>query len=154
MSWVGLQLQGCRDNHEKCGKEENLMESMPTRVIAVGTPGDMYVHLEEPSAGKTESYVALSYCWGGGQEEIMTTKANRPEKLREIALGSLPQTIQDAITVTRELRYKYIWVDAICIVQDDEEDCAREVSAMSLVYSGASLTISAAKANNSKQGFL
>lgn len=130
------------------------MESMPTRVIAVGTPGDMYVHLEEPSAGKTESYVALSYCWGGGQEEIMTTKANRPEKLREIALGSLPQTIQDAITVTRELRYKYIWVDAICIVQDDEEDCAREVSAMSLVYSGASLTISAAKANNSKQGFL
>ncbi|KAH6725015.1 heterokaryon incompatibility protein-domain-containing protein [Leptodontidium sp. MPI-SDFR-AT-0119] len=84
----------------------------------------------------------------------MTTKANRPEKLREIALESLPQTIQDAITVTRELRYKYLWVDAIYIVQDDEEDCAREVSAMSLVYSGASLTISAAKADNSKQGFL
>ncbi|KAH6707524.1 hypothetical protein BKA61DRAFT_525718 [Leptodontidium sp. MPI-SDFR-AT-0119] len=76
------------------------MQSMPTRVIAVRTPRDMYVHLEEPNARKTESYVALSYYWGGGQEDIITTETNRPEKLRKITLESLPQTIKDAITVT------------------------------------------------------
>ncbi|KAH9210836.1 hypothetical protein DL95DRAFT_512550 [Leptodontidium sp. 2 PMI_412] len=81
---------------------------MPTRVIIVRTPRDIYVYLEEPNARKTESYVALSYCWGGGQEDIIITKTNRPKKLRKIILESLLQTIKDAITVTRELKYKYL----------------------------------------------
>jgi hypothetical protein len=84
----------------------------------------------------------------------MTTKANRLERLQNIPFESLPQTIKDAIIVTRELKYKYLWVDALCIVQDNETDRAQEVSKMSLVYSGASLTISAAKTDNSEQGFL
>lgn len=101
-----------------------------------------------------EPYVALSYCWGGDQEKIKTTEANILERLQNIQFNSLPQTIKDAIIVTRELGYKYIWVDALCIVQDNDDDRTMEVSKMSLVYSGASLVISTAMADNSEQGFL
>ena len=154
MKWIRRRLRRCKKRHKKCREQRSLTRPMPTRLIAVKTPGSTYVHLEELGGGKTEPYVALSYCWGGGQENIMTTRTNLLERLQNIPFENLPQTIKDAIIVTRELEYKYLWVDALCIVQDDEEDCAQEVSKMSLVYSGASLTISAAKTDNSEQGFL
>jgi Heterokaryon incompatibility protein (HET) len=154
MRWVQHQLQYCKKRHKKCREQRSLTRPMPTRLIAVRTPGSIYVHLEKSGGGNTEPYVALSYCWGGGQENIMTTRANLLERLQNIPFKNLPQTIKDAIIVTRELKYKYLWVDALCIVQDDEEDRAQEVSKMSLVYSGASLTISATKTDNSEQGFL
>jgi hypothetical protein len=154
IGWVQHQLQHCKERHEKCRKQRSLTLSMPTRLIAVESSGNIDVHLEELAGGKTESYVALSYCWGSGQENIMTTRANLLERLQKISFETLPKTIKDAIIVTRKLKYKYLWVDALCIVQDNEEDRAQEVSKMSQVYTGASLTISAAMADNSEQGFL
>ena len=154
MRWVQHQLQNCRESHEKCRKRRGLVLPMPTRLIAVKIPGNIDVHLEELDRGRTESYVALTYCWGSDQKSIMTTQANLLERLQNISFETFPQTIKDAIVVTRTLRYKYLWVDALCIVQDDEKDRAQEISKMSMIYTGASLTISAAKADDSKQGFL
>lgn len=69
-----------------------------------------------------------------------------------MATLDLPQTIQDAITLTERLGERYLWVDALCIVQDDLEDLQRQTAAMDSVFSGATLTIAAAAGDDSNHG--
>lgn len=67
---------------------------------------------------------------------------------------SLPKTILDAILVTQQLGLEYLWVDALCIAQDSDSDKAFELSRMRLVYQRAFVTLVAANASSSSQGFL
>jgi hypothetical protein len=107
------------------------------------------VELEHPA-----EYVALSYCWGDAQEDTKTKGTNLKARLKEVDWSQLPQTIKDAVKVTRSLGLTYLWVDVLCIIQDDVQDCATELAKMSSVYHGATLTISAARAEHSSEGFL
>lgn len=66
----------------------------------------------------------------------------------------LPRTIQDTIKVTRSLGLQFLWVDALCIIQDDKDDRQTELSKMAQVFARALVTISAASATHSAQGFL
>ena len=70
-----------------------------------------------------------------------------------MSLG-LPQIMQDAIRVAGDLGFEYLWVDALCIVQDDDEEKASEMARMSEVYEGATLTISASRAAHCDGGLL
>jgi hypothetical protein len=88
-------------------------------------------------------YVALSYYWGTTQH-FTTTSANLARMKERICWNELPQTIKDAITTTRALGIQYLWVDALCIIQDSQEDWEAESKKMADVYGGAFLTISAA----------
>lgn len=67
---------------------------------------------------------------------------------------SLPKTFQDAITVTRKLGFQYLWIDSLCILQDDLEDWEIEASKMASIYENAIVTIAAGRANNDNEGFL
>ncbi|KAF2833726.1 HET-domain-containing protein [Ophiobolus disseminans] len=98
-------------------------------------------------------WVCLSYCWGGDQPS-KTTKANLDERLTLLPFADLPKTITDAITVTGRLGLRYLWVDALCIIQDDGDDVAREIATMPEVYRYAICTISASRASTSEEGFL
>lgn len=69
-------------------------------------------------------------------------------------MTALPKTIQDAVTVTRQLRIKYLWIDALCIIQDDGPDKMREISKMGEVYQNAKITIAASRSYSVKDGFL
>ncbi|KAH7416735.1 heterokaryon incompatibility protein-domain-containing protein [Cadophora sp. MPI-SDFR-AT-0126] len=92
--------------------------------------------------------------WGGAQN-VRTTKDNLMD-LSNTGISSdlLPQTITDAITVTRELGLHYLWVDALCIVQDDDEDKSHEIESMASIYEGAVVTITASRAPTVQHGFL
>jgi hypothetical protein len=123
--------------------------------IGVHPDSSLKVRLVEPKSGQSTEYAALSYCWGTSQEMAKTTKTNLEDRLEEINRSHLPQTIKDALEVTKLLGLNYIWVDALCIVQDDDDDdCTKELAKMTSVYQKAALTISAASAENSDQGFL
>jgi hypothetical protein len=98
-------------------------------------------------------YVALSYCWGGEQTQ-KTTKANFEGQQQGIVYGTLPKTLQDAIKVTAELGYKNIWIDCLCIVQDDDADKSFEISQMPLIYSQAVVTVAAGSASAAVDSFL
>ncbi|RYP78176.1 hypothetical protein DL771_000653 [Monosporascus sp. 5C6A] len=98
-------------------------------------------------------YAALSYCWGGDQVHKTTTE-NLPRYSLNVQWENLPKTIQDAVTVAAALDIEYLWVDSICIVQDDDDDKAREIADMPSIYNGATLTIVAATAKTAKDGFL
>ena len=74
--------------------------------------------------------------------------------IKNIPLSLLPRTIQDAIFVTRQLGIRYLWVDALCIIQDSPKDKMREIEEMEDIYNRATLTIAAANADSCSRGFL
>jgi hypothetical protein len=76
------------------------------------------------------------------------------QHLKEISFDSLPLIIRDVVTITRELGIRYLWVDALCIVQDDIQDWQRESGAMIRIYSEAYFTIAAASASHCDGGIL
>ena len=74
--------------------------------------------------------------------------------MQTIPFGSTSKSLQDAVLVTHKLGLRYLWVDSMCIIQDDASDVAREISHMPKIYQKATVTISAARAASSRQGFL
>jgi Heterokaryon incompatibility protein (HET) len=77
-----------------------------------------------------------------------------PSYLQGILITTLPQTIQDAILVTRRLGLRYLWVDSLCIIQDLEEDKLEQLGRMHAIYSNSYVTIAACSAANCDEGFL
>lgn len=141
-----------REDHIFCVQDD--IEFMPRRVIEVlDSHGSESLCLKETSGMKAESYVALSYCWGGDQK-MKSTKDSAPRWRAGIPWSSLPKTLQDAITVCRKLRQRYLWVDAFCIIQDDDNDKLSEIIKMPEIYNNAMLTISASRAAGVTEGFL
>jgi hypothetical protein len=98
-------------------------------------------------------YVALSYCWGN-EDSMKLTSAVLKNWEEVIEFSLLPKTLKDVVICTRGLGVRYLWVDRLCIIQDDERDKAIEITAMPQIYSRAYLTISAASAKSSGDGFL
>lgn len=92
-------------------------------------------------------YTALSYVWGA-VANFRLTKANRPVLLMPGSLNKvsdrLPATIRNAIAVVQRLGCRYLWVDALCLIQNDADDLDQGVGAMDLIYERAWLTIVAA----------
>ena len=99
------------------------------------------------------SYVALSHCWGAGP--LLTTSSGTLKQHRkQILWDSLPRLFQDAVIVTRRLGLRFLWVDALCIVQDNRKDWETQSSHMSDIYEGAYVTLAATTCPNSDQRFL
>ena len=147
-------IERCTTSHPRCqldisGAYVLHPPKLPTRVIDV-TSHEKDVSLFVSSGGNA-NYIALSHCWGGASL-IRTTKSVFREHQQFIKYDSLSKTIQDAVYVVRELGIQYLWVDSLCIIQDDEEDWSREAKKMALVYEGAYLTIAATAAKDGTQG--
>ncbi|CAN9167534.1 unnamed protein product [Alternaria alternata] len=100
---------------------------------------------------KPVPYAVLSYCWGGDQLS-KTVKSN--VEIVSIAIKDLPQTIHDAILVTRQLKLEYLWVDSMCIIQDSDEDKDALIGQMHKIFACAEVTIAASKASRCIEGFL
>lgn len=98
--------------------------------------------------------MALSYCWGKHHTGERTTNRTVGRMMEGIAIAELSQTIQDAVKVVRELRIQYLWIDALCIIQEDKADWIHESKKMGQIYANAFLTIAATSASEAAQGFL
>jgi hypothetical protein len=92
-------------------------------------------------------YTALTYCWGNANIQLTTT-ANLSERMRCLRWDCLPYVFKDAIILTRAVGIKYIWIDAICILQDDPADMSRQLGLMDRIYHEAFLVISADSATS------
>lgn len=112
---------------------------LPTRILDLGVEDSS---IQYPSTtdlrlihggGSTGRYATLSYCWGGF-EECRTLRANIDDRCKKIQFLEMPRSFQDAVCVTRGLGIRYLWIDALCIIQDDAEDWAREAGNMADVY--------------------
>lgn len=99
-----------------------------------------------------EPYATLSHCWGS-TSPIQTTSQNiRHFILEGISRKDLPKTFNEAIDVVRSLGMRYLWIDALCIVQDSMEDWLHEADLMSKVYRYCFINIAATASESSKGG--
>lgn len=106
-----------------------------------------------PSATTVPPYVALSYCWGHNQSNVLRNE-NLFQWLTDIPHAQLPQTIKDAAHITQALGLRHLWVDAFCIIQNDIHDKYEEIQKMGHIYENAEVTISASRASTCHDGFL
>ncbi|KAH9921576.1 heterokaryon incompatibility protein-domain-containing protein, partial [Amylocystis lapponica] len=141
--WLGL----CEEAHgDACSSVwwRGDDEGLPGCVRVVDVACMAVVH-----AGPACRYVALSYLWGKMGGEYWTTRANVERRAARGGLdeAALPGTIRDAVLFVRQLGERYVWIDALCIVQDDAADKAAQIPVMDLVYGNALLTIFAAGGN-------
>jgi hypothetical protein len=94
--------------------------------------------------GPNEPYVALSYLWGTVKPPKSPVAGHLPD--------NLPKTMEDSISVTRKLGFRYLWIDAYCIDQDREDEKAAQIPKMDLIYQNAAITIIACAGNDSDYG--
>ncbi|KAF7522312.1 hypothetical protein G7054_g12174 [Neopestalotiopsis clavispora] len=138
------------------------MNDLPTRLLRIEADPDeaLLVSLIEISKLATEEqgqvaaagFAALSYCWGKEGNAIQLNSETYEELKQGIAVSMLPATISDAIQFSLQLSLEYIWVDALCIFQDDDQDKAIEIRRMGAYYGANTLTLCAASANGSSKG--
>ncbi|KAF4825353.1 Serine/threonine-protein kinase Nek7 [Colletotrichum tropicale] len=126
---------------------------LPTRILDLGTAEKPLLCLRDGVGLGVAPYVALSHCWGTGNRFI-TLKSNLEEHKKHIGLDLLPETFKDAVRITRALSYRFLWIDSLCIVQDDLEDWENEAASMEQVFSSANVTIAASSSPSSEEGFL
>ena len=109
--------------------------------------------INEP--GRECKYLALSYVWGGTSSLKLSTanigEMRQPGNLKR-KWQQIPRTIQDAITLTSSLGQRFLWVDSLCIIQDDPQDKNGLIPFMDLIYDRAFLTIVAATGQDSDAG--
>jgi hypothetical protein len=152
-SWtlVNNWLHGCLSNHASCSIHY-LEQKLPTRLVAVGsTDVDLRLTLTANLPGDTP-YLTLSHCWGGLEFKMLLSD-NLRSLLQHIPADEfLTKTFHDAITITRRLGFKYIWIDSLCIIQNDNNDWEREAALMGNVYGGSSLNLAAVDAPNGDVG--
>ncbi|KAI4286161.1 MAG: hypothetical protein L6R38_000143 [Xanthoria sp. 2 TBL-2021] len=99
-------------------------------------------------------YLALSYCWGGTVNMRSLKENIHHREQHGLFIADLPAVIRDAIAVTRRLKFEYLWVDSLCICQDDEQEWKNEAALMADIYGGSVFTISALSSPNANIGFL
>ncbi|KAI9763455.1 MAG: hypothetical protein M1839_006447 [Geoglossum umbratile] len=113
-------LTECLKYHEDCNAVQ--ADTMPTGLIEIAKECDSWKLRVRCDLDECLPYTALSYCWGSLQHmTIKTTRATISEWTVDLPWSQLPRTIQDAVTVSHELGMQFLWVDALCIVQDDEQ---------------------------------
>lgn len=126
---------------------------LPTRLIDVGETGDNKVRLWETGANDTGEWVALSHQWGP-KPHFSTNRGNLKDHIEGMNFETLPGTFKDAVTVTRAIRRRYLWIDSICIIQGEDGDFNQEAKRMEEVYSGAYCILAAGRATGHFSGFL
>ncbi|KAH7125036.1 heterokaryon incompatibility protein [Dactylonectria estremocensis] len=138
------------DKHDRCAPQDR---TMPTLVVDVGDEkSGNSVKLTETTVDDQERYIALSYCWGVGTKQYTTTPATVVERKQGIDVSALPKTFQDAIALSRQLGVRYIWIDSLCICQDQIHEWERESANMAMVYTNAYLTVAATGVGHSDGG--
>jgi len=111
------------------------------------------IRLVSPEARSSGQYLTLSHRWGQSQQ-FKLTSATIESFHKNIPFNSLPKTFQDAVIVTRNLGYRYLWIDALCIVQDDLQEWRSEAPKMASIYHNSTCTIAAHTAKSDSEGFL
>jgi hypothetical protein len=157
-------IRVCEKAHEHDGHDANdttsgvseRMKDLPTRVVDVGDDTNHYLRLVKREDMVSPIYIALSHRWGDDPQQHLgrTLRTNHIRRYGSIDEDELPLNFKDAITVARGVGVQYIWIDSLCIIQDDDADWNVESVRMEQVYSNAQCVLAASSAGSSMDGFL
>ncbi|KAK1751484.1 heterokaryon incompatibility protein-domain-containing protein [Echria macrotheca] len=144
----------CLETHAICKSLVSDHEFSPSRLIEViADPGkaDHQWRLVESNGQVTGAYVTLSHCWGTTLHTRLTGETME-DFLRGRPVSVLPKTYRDAMIVTLSLGLSYIWIDSLCIIQDDRDDWETQSTVMGLIYKHAICNIAATWADDGSRG--
>ncbi|KXX74049.1 hypothetical protein MMYC01_209826 [Madurella mycetomatis] len=149
LSWLKL----CDKGHGCCegnaSLPSRLLDIRDLNCITLRESANMQRH-----GGSNLRYATLSHCWGSSRNFLATRetvfKLMRGFRFSEEA----PKTFSDAVHVAHGLGIPYLWIDPLCIIQDDVSDWDAEASRMADVYSNSYLTIAAASSDDDRKGLL
>ena len=161
-------IRECNESHVDCRtfvkrqreREEDPSSHpfVPTRLIYVGTTDKPLVRLVDDAEATNlrGAYIALSHCWGDPTQfrPPQLLKSNILVLRQNIQWEELPLTFQQAIAVCRSLGVRYIWIDSLCVLQDDVEDWRKEAAKIPMVYRNTYCNIAAVNASDGRGGLM
>jgi hypothetical protein len=147
-------LRKCKTNHAGCEYMPFPRDqpTAPARLIKVGTHENDPIKLVDINTHLLP-YAALSYCWGKGKTLTLQSESLDAFK-SDISWNSLPLTYQQAVTLTRILQIPYLWIDAVCIIQEGGRDWQLESAKMADIFRNAEIVMSADAGSSTDTGFL
>ncbi|KAI1753686.1 heterokaryon incompatibility protein-domain-containing protein [Xylaria castorea] len=146
----------CCSSHLRCSKPATWTSDwLPTRLIDIGhqesTEWRLCITSEDGISPQSAPYITLSYRWAPNPSLILLT-SNIIEFRGGKPIKTLPQLFQDVIVVAQRFSIRYIWIDALCIVQDSREDWEAQASTMRMVYANSACNIAASGSNSPDEG--
>lgn len=141
-SWI----TECMNNHEDCrGKVE---AELPTRWLDIGVNDHGTIKVATSTKGETGIYACLSHCWGG-KTPCTLNRGTKMQFSASIPKAAMPRIFIDAISISRRLGIRRLWIDSLCIEQDSQEDWQHEAGKMGPYYSNCFLCVAATSSPNS-----
>ena len=147
-------LYECRTTHKACNQG---LRSLPRRLLDIGYGDEGSIKLVDSKEllRNHPVYVAVSHRWTDDPDDMLRTLIrNFKDHLQLINVDRCPRVLQDAIRVARALGVQYLWMDTLCLIQDDPEDKGQELGKMGDYYKNAYFTIAASSSNTTLVPFL
>lgn len=145
-------ITACQNLHETCERNPSWLEEsgLIDTMCVIDVQANCLTHIKS-----SETFVALSYVWGQISIPQLTSHNRQilesPGGLKTIE-DKMPNTITDAIRLTRLLRERYLWIDSLCIIQDDRQNKHGQFRTMHLIYGMAKLVIIEASGSDANTG--
>lgn len=151
----------CNQNHSKCRSADRttfpIIGQKPAKIRVIDCTTRRVI-IADPRC----RYVTLSYVWGNTAEykrkaaDLVVAdedeSGDQPSEYIPLIDKQLPQTIEDALEVVEMIGERYLWVDAVCIIQDDDREKSVTIQSMDQIYKSAVLTIVAAGGTHADSG--
>ncbi|KAM7214050.1 Heterokaryon incompatibility protein (HET) domain containing protein [Rhypophila decipiens] len=148
MGW----LDCCLSSHAKCClNRDNNPGYLPRRVVCLSKSMSARLLLVNNST-PILPYSTLSHSWGTSEKPLRLLASNLAGLQSEIRTENLSRTFLDAFEITWRMGLRYVWIDSLCIIQDNEEDWLVESTAMVNIYSNSYCNMAAAHARNGSEG--
>ena len=134
---------------ELCPTAREVEDFIPTRLIDLTNSQNPRLivpdqNVRNDPGGSNIKYAALSYCWGSARDALTMLKTEQislESRRNGMAISEMPVVFQEAILVCQRLSIRYLWIDALCIIQDDKKDWEQGASQMGRLYENAVITI-------------
>lgn len=161
VAWAKLRLDKCFLQHPGCCSKSTLeLPVLPTRILDLGDeeigedllqPPMLLANTDGDIRGE---YACLSHCWGPPEKKPLDTTTGTVGRFQRegIPWAGLPKTFQEAMIFTRRLGIRYLWIDSLCIIQNDADDWFREAGRMATTYENATVTLAATASLSSQEG--
>jgi len=129
---------------------------MPKRILDLENPTNTEDTIRVRTLGDEQIvYVCLSYCWGQeSQNYCRLLQSNVSDFEKALYVRNLPATLRDSTWFVKTLGLRYVWIDALCIIQDDIHDWQEQAPCMGDIYRNAVLTIAATSSAHADQGLI
>ncbi|RYC57583.1 hypothetical protein CHU98_g8627 [Xylaria longipes] len=149
ISMIASWFHECCINHAHI--DDRWEQSRPRRLLSVGLDEKPMRLVRTDTIADTAPYATLSYCWGQSPH-LRTSKDSIKQFMEAVPAKLLPATYNEFIKIARALAIPYVWIDALCIIQDDEEEWQNEAAHMGDIFQGSIFTIAAAQSSDTSEG--